>query len=335
MDFLSQAGRDPALALVSALVLAVLLVNGWTDAPNAIAAAVGAGALSFRGGAALAAVCNLAGSCWGALCLPAVARTVGEAAALTGAPGSAWAGLCAALAATAAWGVLAWRFGIPTSESHALLAALAGAALARPGGWRNLTAGPWERVGLGLVLSLGLGCGLGWLFGRNLGRRNLARSLCRRGQILGAAGMAFLHGAQDGQKCLGLFLAGAALAGGSRSGADAAVPAWLAAVCGGTMALGTLLGGRRIVARIGEGLVPLSPAAGLAADLGGGAALLGCTLLGLPVSTTHAKTSAILGAGAALGGRVDRACAGEIVLTWLCTFPACGALGYLLVRAFA
>ncbi len=329
MEFLALAAQTPALALVSLLVLAVLLVNGWTDAPNAIAAAVGAGALPFRRAAWLAAACNLAGSCWAAICLPAVARTVWEAAA----PGPdrwAWAGLCAALSATAAWGALAWRFGIPTSESHALLAALAGAALARPGGWQSLDPGPWLRVGFGLGLSLALGGGLGWLFGKKLGSMGLSRPVCRRGQVLGAAGMAFLHGAQDGQKFLALFLAGCALAQGN--GEPFAVPGWLPAVCGGTLALGTLMGGRRIVERIGEELVPLSPAAGLAADLGGGGALLLCTLLGLPVSTTHAKTSAILGAGAALGGRVDHACAREIALTWLFTFPACGGLGYLLTR---
>ena len=304
------------------LLGAVVLVNGWTDAPNAIATVVASGTLSFRRAAALAAVCNLLGTTAAARWLPTVTRTVGESVNLTGA--DAQTALCAALAATALWAVLAWRFGIPTSESHALLAGLAGAALALPGEG-NLRPQPWGKAALGLVLSLALGAALGRWAERTLERRNWGEAACRRGQLAGAAGMAFLHGAQDGQKFLGLFL----LLGGGGGGT---VPPIWAVLCGLTMALGTLLGGRRIVEHVGRDLVALSPRSGLAADVGGGAALGLCTVLGLPVSTTHAKTAAIWGAGTAGGQRASARTAGGLLLAWGLTFPVCAALGFLLVR---
>lgn len=142
--------------------------------------------------------------------------------------------------------------------------------------------------------------------------------------------MAFLHGAQDGQKFLGVFLLAASLAGGHTAGF--APEPGLTLLCAAVMALGTALGGRRIVDTVGRDMVRLGPAEGLAADLGGGLCLLFCTLAGLPVSTTHAKTAAILGAGA--GGGVNRAVAGRIVRTWLWTFPGCGLLGFLLASLF-
>ena len=330
--FFLALSQYPALLLFSLLLLAVILVNGWTDAPNAIATAVASGAISFRRAVAMAALCNLAGVFCAALWCPAVAMTVSGAADFGRDPHVACAALCAALCAVALWATAAWWFGIPTSESHALLAALAGAALALPGGWSNLRAGPWGRVLLGLALSMVLGQRLGRRCARFLDSHPLPSAALRAGQIGSAAAMAFLHGAQDGQKFLGVFLLGSALSRGRWEPDAPDFPLWLILLCAMAMALGTLLGGRRIVEKIGRELVPLSPAAAFAADLGGGAALLACTLLGLPVSTTHTKTAAILGAGTALGGRASRSAARSILLTWLFTFPGCSVLGFVLVR---
>lgn len=329
---MSQLSHTPALALVSLLIFAVLLVNGWTDAPNAIATAVASGALSFRRAVVLAAFFNLLGVFTAATFFPAVAQTICDAADFGGDSAAACSALCAALAAIALWATLAWRFGIPTSESHALLAGLAGAALALPGGLSNLRPGPWIKVLIGVALSVFLGWWLGGKVAVPLSKAGFSNGFLRKAQVLGACAMAFLHGAQDGQKFLGVFLLGAALSQGRWDPDTFVVPMWLIVFCALSMALGTLMGGRRIVEKIGRDLVPLSPAAGLAADLGGAGALLLCTLLGLPVSTTHTKTSAILGAGTALGGHADPASARSILLTWLFTFPGCGLLGFLLVR---
>ena len=142
--------------LVHLLTLAVIFVNGWTDAPNAIATAVGSGALTFRRGVVLAAACNFAGAALACLCFPAVADTVGELVAF-GVPrsGAAVAALNAALLSIVLWAVAAWRFGLPTSESHALLAGLSGGALAL--GSASLNAGAWIKALAGLGLSLPAG----------------------------------------------------------------------------------------------------------------------------------------------------------------------------------
>ena len=326
-DLFTQVAHNPVLGLTCLLVLAVVLVNGWTDAPNAIATVVTTGVLPFRRAVALAAVCNL----MGVLVMTAVSATVAETIYSIADFGpdraAALSALCAALCAIVLWAVLAWRFGVPTSESHALVAGLTGAALALPGGLDNIRAGAWGRVLLGLVLSVALGWWVGGLCRRLLERLHPSLPLCRRGQLAGAGAMAFLHGAQDGQKFLGVFLLGAALAQGGGVGQTFSVPGWLMLLCAAVMALGTAMGGRRIIETVGRDMVILAPQEGLAADLGGGLCLLLCTLAGLPVSTTH-------GAGSVGGGTVNRRVAARIALTWLFTFPGCGLLGFLLASLF-
>lgn len=297
------------------LLFAIVLVNGWTDAPNAIATPVAAGSLSFPAAATLAAVCNLLGVAASAAVSQEVARTLYSIADFGP---YALAALTAALAAAILWGVLAWRFGIPTSESHGLIAGLTGAALAL--GADRLRLGPLLRVGMGMLLSLALGWGLGRSFRRLLPERE--GSLYRKGQILGAILTACLHGAQDGQKFLGVLALILTL------GSSFAVPGWAGWSIALTMALGTLIGGRRIIETVGKKMVTLDPRAGFAADLGCAGALLLCTIWGLPVSTTHAKGAAILGAGRAPNGKV----ASSLGAAWLLTFPGCGLLAFGLVK---
>jgi PiT family inorganic phosphate transporter len=305
-------GLTPVLPLLAA----VILVNGWTDAPNAIAAPVAAGVVSFRAAVVLAAGCNLLGVVCTAAVSDKVARTLYSIADFGP---QALTALTAALAATALWGVAAWRLGIPTSESHALVSGLVGAALAL--GADRLELEALGRVALGLVLSLASGAALGRLFRRLLPQGK--ERLYRGGQVAGAACTAFLHGAQDGQKFLGVLALILTLDRGGY-----ALPLWAPWACAGLMALGTLLGGGRIIETVGRKMVRLDPRSGFAAEVGSAAALAGCTLLGLPVSTTHVKTAAILGAGAS----PDKKVAGELGIAWLLTFPACGVLAFCLVK---
>ena len=333
-DFLAQAGREPALLITALLTLSVLVVNGWTDAPNAIAGAVVTGALPFRRAVALAAVCNFLG----VLCVTSVnasvADTIYSLASFGGGSRAALAALCAAMAAVVLWAALAWCFGIPTSESHALAAGVSGAAVALEGSFSCLRWDSWGKVLLGLLLSALAGFWAGRLAARRLRAIKASDRTLLRTQAPGAALAAFLHGAQDGQKFLGIFLLGAALARGQGGQSSPLIPLWLMALCAGFMALGTLMGGRRIIDRVGREMVSLGPREGLAADLGSIACLLGATALGLPVSTTHTRTCALLGVGSAGGGRVDRRVAGEVALAWLLTFPGCGAVGYWSARLF-
>ena len=153
-------------------------------------------------------------------------------------------------------------------------------------------------------------------------------------QVIGAAVTSFFHGAQDGQKFIGIFLLGAALAQGRADEGNFRIPLWLMALCALFMALGTLMGGKRIIDTVGRDMVTLGPREGLAADLANILCLLGATLLGLPVSTTHTRISALLGVGSAGSVRPDWNVAAKIVLAWLLTFPGCMAIGYWTSRIF-
>lgn len=297
-------------AALPILVLCVILVNGWTDAPNAIATAVGSGALPYGRGVALAAVCNFAGVALTCVLFPAVAATM-ENLVRFSSPMATRAGLSAALLAVILWGVGAWRFGLPTSESHALLAGLSGSALALGA---DIQPTAWAAVGVGLVLSLPAGVCAGRLICHRLGRIPHNPMFWQR---LAAALTAFLHGAQDGQKFLALLL--------MAYGVSAARPPLaLIVVTAAVMGLGTALGGRRIVEKIGHELAHLTPTQGLAADLATGVVLGVCSLLGLPVSTSHAKVAAICGASPRPQLRV----VAQLGLVWVLTFPACMGLGY-------
>ena len=310
---------DLTVLLARLLVLAVIFVNGWTDAPNAIATAVGSGALTFRRGVTLAAVCNFAGAALACLCFPAVADTVGGLAAFDD-PRSTVCVLNAALLSIVLWAVAAWRFGLPTSESHALLAGLSGGALALGGGLARLNGRAWLMALAGLGMSLPAGVAAGRLFRRALNGRLRRPAL---GQRWAAALTALLHGVQDGQKFLALLLI--------TDGLDGAVNdsrPMLALLTAGVMALGTALGGKPIVEKVGTELATLSPADGLAADLGAGLVLAICSALGLPASTTHAKVAAVCGAGQ----KADKRVMGQMAGAWALTFPCCGAMAFVLTR---
>ena len=329
LPLLSQPA-SPALLLTAGLAVAVLLVNGWTDAPNAIAGAVATGALPFRRAVVLAAVCNFLG----VLCVTSVnasvAETIYSIARFGGGTRAAGLALCAAMLAVVLWATLAWRFGIPTSESHALVAGLSGAAVALEGNLSCIRWDCWGRVLLGMALSALAGFWAGRFALQWVDSIKLSRHTALLAQVPGTACVAFLHGAQDGQKFLGIFLQGLSLARGEEGGALPSIPLWLVALCAAGMALGTLMGGRRIIDRVGREMVALGPREGLAADLGNLVCLLGATWLGLPVSTTHTRTAALLGVGVAGGGPVRWEVARGIALAWALTFPACMALGYVL-----
>jgi len=324
--FLAKMAENPALAATVVLTLGVMLVNGWTDAPNAIAGAVVTGALPFSRAVLLAAVCNFLG----VLCVTAVNASVAETVYSIARfrDGGALPALCAAMAAVVLWAGAAWFFGIPTSESHALAAGLTGAAVALEGNFSCVHGKAWAQVGAGLLLSTAAGLWAGRLVKKLLHPVRAQERFFQRAQIPGAALTAFFHGAQDGQKFIGVFLLGAALAQGRQDEQTFLVPVWLSLVCAVCIALGTLMGGERIIQKVGREMVRLTPKQGVAADLAAAACLLAATVLGWPASTTHTRTAVLLG----VGSRADRGAVRDIVLAWLLTFPACFGIGYCLVK---
>ena len=340
-DFLLQLVGNPVLAVTVLLTLGVILVNGWTDAPNAIATCVSTQSLSPRAAILMAAVFNFLGVLVMTLVNASVAATIYNMVDFGGDTGQALVALCAALFAIVAWAVAAWWFGIPTSESHALIAGLSGAAIALHRGLAGINGGEWVKVLYGLALSTGLGFALGWIAVR--GVELVCRGMDRRktlgffrgAQAVGGAAMAFMHGAQDGQKFMGVFLLGIFLANGQGDVGSFRIPIWLMVLCSVVMALGTSIGGYRIIKAVGMDMVKLEKYQGFAADLAGAGCLLLSSLTGIPVSTTHTKTTAIMGVGAARRlSSVNWGVVREMVLTWVLTFPGCGLIGFLMARLF-
>lgn len=341
VEFLSQLVSSPVLAVTVVLTLGVVLVNGWTDAPNAIATCVSTQSMSPKAAILMAAVFNFLGVLVMTLVNASVAATIYKMVDFGGNSDEALVALCAALFAIVVWATAAWWFGIPTSESHALIAGLSGAAIALHGGLSGINGSEWIKVVYGLGLSTVLGFGFGWvtvkiieLICRRMDRRKTL-GFFKGGQMAGGAAMAFMHGAQDGQKFMGVFMLGIFLVNGQADVNSFQIPIWLMILCSAVMALGTSIGGYRIIKAVGMDMVKLEKYQGFAADLAGAGCLLLSSVTGIPVSTTHTKTVAIMGVGAARRlSNVNWGVVKEMVLTWVLTFPGCGLIGFLMAKLF-
>ncbi len=341
LEFINQMIENPMLLVSSILTLGVILVNGWTDAPNAIATCVSTRAIGVRKAIIMAAVFNFFGVLVMTSINASVAMTISNMVDFGGDARISLIALCAAMAAIVIWATAAWYFGIPTSESHALIAGLSGAAVAIQNSFSGINGEEWIKVIYGIVLSTLLGFVLGFFTSRLtvLICRNKNRFKTDRffgtAQIAGGAAMAFMHGAQDGQKFMAIFLLGSAFAGGNTGISTFTVPLWLMILCSVVMGLGTSIGGYRIIKSVGMDMVKLKPYQGFAADAAATLCLLFSSLTGIPVSTTHTKTTAIMGVGAARRmSNVNWSIVKDLVLTWVCTFPGCGLLGFLLAKLF-
>ncbi len=340
-NFIQSLIASPPFAIVSLLTIGVILVNGWTDAPNAIATCISTRALPPDKAILMATIFNFLGILAMTALNASVAMTIYNMVDFGGNAQEALTALCAALFAIVLWATAAWWFGIPTSESHALIAGLSGAAIAVHGSFDGINGAEWIKVLYGLMFSLLVGFGLGFVTVKLIER--ICRRIDRRktgdffqgAQITGAALMAFMHGAQDGQKFMGVFLLGIFLAKGQGEASSFTVPLWLMLLCSGVMALGTSVGGLRIIKTVGMNMVQLEKYQGFAADLAAGGCLLISSLTGMPVSTTHTKTTAIMGVGAAKRlSSLNWGIVKEMLLAWALTFPGCGLVGYLMSKLF-
>lgn len=270
-----------------------------------------------------------------------VASTISNMVDFGGDTYSALIALCAALFSIVIYSVAASCFGIPTSESHSLIAGLTGAALAIQNGAEGINMEEWSKVLYGLVLSLVLGFVIGWVICRlvtlicgSMERRKTNRFF-GGAQIFGAAAMSFMHGAQDGQKFIGVLFLGIAFSNGQNSVSGMSIPVWLMLLCSVIMALGTSVGGEKITKSVGIDMVKLEKYQGFSADLAAAVCLLLSSLFGIPVSTTHTKTSAIMGVGAVKRlSAINLGVVKDMVLTWIFTFPGCGLISFVMAEIF-
>jgi PiT family inorganic phosphate transporter len=323
-EFMNRLVYNPALLITVLLVLGVILVNGWTDAPNAIATCVSTRSMRAGNAILMAAIFNFFGVLFMTLLNATVAQTIYKMVDFGGDPKNSLIALCASLFAIVLWATAAWAFGIPTSESHALIAGISGSAIALQGGFGGINPSEWVKVLYGLVFSTVAGFALGFIFTRIIERickhmdRRKTYGFFKNGQIVGAASMAFMHGAQDGQKFMGVFLLGVFLANGNANVSNFIIPVWLMVLCSVVMSLGTSIGGYKIIKSVGMGMVKLEKYQGFAADISASVALLISSVTGIPVSTTHTKTTAIMGVGASKRlSSVNWGTVREMVAAWI------------------
>jgi PiT family inorganic phosphate transporter len=330
--------EDVALVFVILVALGFDFVNGFHDAANSIATVVSTRVLSPRLAVMWAAAFNfIAFLFFGTHVASTIAKDVVVQDVLT--IGVIFAGLVGAIV----WDLITFYLGLPTSSSHALVGGMAGAAVAKAG-FDVLVSEGIRKIGLFIVLSplIGLAVGLiltvliAWVFHR-VKRLDLLNTGFRRGQLVSAAAFSLGHGANDAQKTMGIILA--LLIAGGHLGQDADVPLWVVLSAHTAIGLGTLTGGWRIVKTMGSKITRLQPAGGVAAESAAAATLFFTSAAGIPVSTTHTITGAIVGVGAARRlSAVRWGVAGRVVWAWVLTIPGAFAISFasfLLVDLFS
>ncbi len=330
-----------ASLLVLVVVAAIVFdyINGFHDAANAIATVVSTGVLPLRTAVLMAGVFNFVGAITGT----AVAATIATGFADPG--DVTQTVVLSALLGASLWNIITWWFGIPSSSSHALIGGLCGAVVAHAGvgafHWRTLL----MRVLVPLVVSPTLGfliaffvmVGLTWAV-RRMKPASVHRG-SRRLQLVSACAMAFSHGSNDAQKSMGIItlaLIAFVTAGGSGVPSwmlphETEVPLWVIVACAGAIALGTVAGGERIIKTMGAKIIRISPLQGFAAETAGTLTILAASRFGVPVSTTHCISAAIMGVGAS--NRVSAVrwgVAANIAMAWVLTLPVAAAIAWVL-----
>lgn len=321
------------LFIIVALALAFDYINGFHDTANAIATVVSTGVLSARNAILMAAILNFVGALLGTEVATTIAKGIAEPSVVVPAV------VMSALISAIIWNLITWYFGIPSSSSHALVGGLAGAVVAHAG--RDaLHTTKLKEVGIFLVVSPVVGFFIAmvliiailWICRRmashrvNVGFRKL--------QIVSAAAMAFTHGTNDAQKSMGI-IALALITFGKLTahGAKVDVPLWVKLACAIAMALGTASGGWKIIRTMGSKIVKLRPIHGFAAETSAAIVLFTTAHFGIPVSTTHVISGAIMGVGASMNVSAVRwGVAGNILVAWVLTIPICAFLAAGVLR---
>ena len=339
--FISEVVSSPMLSISALLTLSVIFVNGWTDAPNAIATCITTRCLSTRKAIIMSAILNFLGVLIMTHINASVASTISNMVDFGSDTHTALVALSAALFSIVVYSTAASRLGIPTSESHSLIAGLTGAAIATQNGLQGVNFNEWVKVLYGLVASLVLGFVMGYVICRLIAflfhkmERRKANTFFTYTQIGGAAAMSFMHGAQDGQKFIGVLFLAVAFSNGQTSVEGMLIPVWLMVLCSIVMGVGTSVGGEKIIKSVGMDMVKLEKYQGTSADIAASLCLLLSSLFGIPVSTTHTKTSAIMGVGASKRfSAINFSVVKDMVLTWIFTFPGCGLISFIMAKIF-
>lgn len=345
------------LLIVVVLLLGVIFVNGWTDAPNAIATAVSTRVMTPSTAVKMAVVLNFLGTLIMCYVSKSVAETVSGMVKISSyTTNEQLVMLAASMFAIVIWATAAWYFGIPTSESHALIAGVTGGAIALyhfdkgfsideiKVALETINGNSWAKILIGLVVSSLLCFVAGYFLTKLIEvifrrvKRTSANKIFNAGEAIAAGAMAFMHGAQDGQKFMAIILLALSIynpAWVTSSNGSFNIPIWLIVLCSLTMSIGTSVGGYKIIKAVGMDMVKLEKYQGFAADLASSVILFACSYIGLPVSTTNTKTTAIMGVGASKRiSNVNWGVAKEMIMAWVLTFPGCGIIAFLMTKLF-
>ncbi len=321
----------PLLILIIALAIGFGVVNGFNDAANSVAASIGSRALSPRNAIILAACSNFVGAATGT----AVAQTIGKGILVPEA--ISYLTVIAGLGAVIVWGSIATYYGLPVSITHGFVAGLAAAGVAVAGSGAVIW-GVMQRIlaSVAIAPALGFAGGFGlmvlllWVFRRSAPAR--MRVIFSRLQWLTTAFLAYSHGLNDGQMPIGVITMALVVYTGQASLWDN-IPWWVIIVSAAAISSGIAIGGWRVIKTVGMRVTALEPIHGFTANVSAAAVIWGASRLGIPVSTTHCASSAIMGVGATKRlSAVRWGVARRIVLAWIITFPICGGLGYLFAR---
>ncbi|MCK9794401.1 inorganic phosphate transporter [Isoptericola sp. 4D.3] len=316
------------LALVVVTALAFDFTNGFHDTGNAMATSIATRALKPRTAVALSAVLNLVGAFLSLAVAATIAKGIVDAGVIT------LPVVLAGLVGGIVWNLITWLFGIPSSSSHALVGGMVGAVLAAVGTsgvlWEGVIAKVLVPALIAPVVAIAV-AGLGtWLVARLT--RGVPQDVTNRGFRWGQIGSASLvslaHGTNDAQKSMGIILL--ALIAGGAVPADSGVPFWVILSCALAMAVGTYLGGWRVIRTLGKGLVEIDTRQGMAAETSSAAVILLSSHFGFSLSTTHVATGSVLGSGVGMpGAKVRWSVAGRMFVAWMVTLPAAGLVGAL------
>ena len=318
------------------VIITVLLIftNGLTDAPNAIATLIGSKVMSFRKASIISAILNLLGIVVMSFVNLSVADCMSSIVKVDGGTGGILV-LVTAMLSVIIFALVALQFGIPTSETHGLVAGLTGSAIALYG-MSSINGKEWINVGVGLLWSI-LGTFLISFLLQKILKHMLEKvndAIVGKFQILGMCAMSFMHGAQDGQKFLGiLIMYGFVIKGlpvpSSISPLDYVVTIMFVAL---VMCIGVSIGGEKIVENIGSNVTSLTKKQALSSDIATSVTLFVASLNGLPVSTTHVKTMSIIGVGKSDKQAVSKKAVVDIVKAWVLTFPVCLGIAFVLAK---
>ncbi len=334
-EYLKYAIQNPILLIIFALVVGFMGLNGGNDASNTVAICVGTRSLSPKKTIILAGICDSLGVFVMSFISSKVAQTMFSLADFGDNGYLSLTALTGGLIAVVIWMGMSNFLGIPSSSSHIIAASISGAAIAI-NGFESLNFNSWKFVLIGLVISTIAGFVIGNLVTKlvefvckNMNRRKTI-PFFKITQIISAGASAFVNGAQDGQKAMGIFLLSVAFGTGVITSENFVIPIWLMIICSIATVIGIVISARKMIKSVGINMVRLEPYQGTCADISNVICSLFASIIGIPMSTTHTKMSSIMGVGASRNiKKVNWSAVKDMVLSWIVTFPGCMMLAYI------